>query len=54
MSHLDKLGYGSNTVVIVVADHGEEFLDHDRWGHWESNLFDEILKVPLIFRIPTK
>ena len=54
MSHLDKLGYGSNTVVIVVADHGEEFLDHDRWGHWESNLFDEILKVPLIFRIPTE
>jgi len=52
MNQLDQLGYGSNTVVIAVADHGEEFLDHDRWGHWESNLFDEILKVPLIFRIP--
>ena len=52
MSHLDQSGYGSNTIVIVVADHGEEFLDHDRWGHWESNLFDEILKVPLILRLP--
>jgi arylsulfatase A-like enzyme len=52
MNQLDQLGFGSNTIVIAVADHGEEFLDHDRWGHWESNLFDEILKVPLIFRIP--
>ncbi len=54
MNHLDQVGHGSNTVVIVVADHGEEFLEHERWGHWESNLFDEILKVPLIFRIPDK
>jgi arylsulfatase A-like enzyme len=52
MRHLDQIGYGANTIIIVVADHGEEFLDHDRWGHWESNLYDEILKVPLIFRIP--
>ncbi len=52
MSHLEQSGHGSDTIVIVVADHGEEFLEHDRWGHWESNLFDEILKVPLIFRIP--
>ncbi|MCI0730665.1 MAG: sulfatase-like hydrolase/transferase [Chloroflexi bacterium] len=50
--HLDRLGYGANTIVIAVSDHGEEFLDHGRWGHWESNLYDEILKVPLIIRMP--
>lgn len=52
MAHLEHLGYGSNTIMIAVSDHGEEFLDHGRWGHWESNLHDEILKVPLIFRLP--
>src|SRR6266496_873997 len=52
MDHLEKLGYDSNTIVILLADHGDEFLDHGRWGHWESNLYDEILKVPLIIRMP--
>ena len=45
---VDGLGPDANVVVIVVADHGEEFLDHGRWGHWESNLYDEILRVPFI------
>lgn len=52
MGYIDRLGIGANTLVIVVADHGEEFLDHGRWGHWESNLYDEIIRVPLIIQIP--
>jgi arylsulfatase A-like enzyme len=49
---LEESGRDANTIIIVVADHGEEFLDHNRWGHWESNLYDEILRVPLIIRLP--
>ena len=49
---IQNSGHANDTVVILVADHGEEFLDHGRWGHWESNLFDEILRVPLIMWIP--
>jgi len=52
MSHLARSGYDANTIIIVVSDHGEEFLDHGRWGHWESNLYDEILRVPLIIQLP--
>lgn len=52
LSYLAGSGHGDNTIVIVVADHGEEFMDHGRWGHWESNLYDEILRVPLIIRLP--
>lgn len=44
---------GSENIVILVSDHGEEFLEHNRWGHWESNLYDEILKVPLIIHLPS-
>ena len=49
---LANLGLDENTIIVVISDHGEEFLDHGRWGHWESNLFDEIIRVPLIFRLP--
>jgi arylsulfatase A-like enzyme len=52
MSYLAGLGYDANTIIIVASDHGEEFFDHGRWGHWESNLYDEILKTPLIIRLP--
>lgn len=52
MGYLDKVGYDSNTMIILLSDHGEEFLDHGRWGHWESNLHDEILRVPLMIRMP--
>lgn len=52
LDYLERSGRDSDTVIIVVSDHGEEFFDHGRWGHWESNLFDEIIKVPLIIRRP--
>ncbi|HBY94959.1 MAG: sulfatase-like hydrolase/transferase [Ardenticatenaceae bacterium] len=52
LSSLERSGRLANTVVIVVSDHGEEFLDHGRWGHRQSNLYDEILRVPLLIRVP--
>ena len=52
IDHIQKSAHAENTIIIVVADHGEEFLDHGRWGHWESNLYDEILRVPLIVHLP--
>ena len=51
---LIERGLDQNTIIILVSDHGEEFLEHDRWGHWEDNLFDEILKVPLLISLPSK
>lgn len=52
IENIRKSGHADNTVIVIVADHGEEFLDHGRWGHWESNLHDEILRVPLIVSMP--
>ena len=40
-----------NTLVVVTADHGEEFLDHGGMLHSHS-LFDELLHVPLVVRGP--
>ena len=40
-----------NDVVVVYADHGEEFWDHRQFEHGHS-LFDELLRVPLIVAGP--
>lgn len=49
---LDSARLSEETVIILLSDHGEEFLEHQRWGHWEDNLHDEVLRVPLIMKIP--
>ena len=41
----------ANTVVVVVGDHGEEFLEHGGFLHGHS-LFQELLHVPLLLRGP--
>jgi arylsulfatase A-like enzyme len=39
------------TLVIITADHGEEFLDHNYVGHgW--TLYNESLHIPLLFWAP--
>ncbi len=40
-----------NTLVVLVSDHGEEFLGHDRVGHGNS-LYDNTLRVPLVLALP--
>ena len=52
MDFLDETGLADNTVVVLVSDHGEEFMERRHWGHVELNLYDEILKVPMLMRIP--
>ncbi len=35
------------TLVVVTADHGEEFLERGNWGHTKT-VYDELVRVPLI------
>jgi arylsulfatase A-like enzyme len=48
---LKSLGLYDNTLIIITADHGEEFMEHGLLGHGES-LFDEVIRVPLIVKFP--
>ena len=48
---IDQVSPSENTLLVITADHGEEFLDHDGWGHGHT-LFGEVLEVPLLFRWP--
>lgn len=48
LTALERDGRMENTIVVVTADHGEEFLEHAGKGH-QRTLYDEVLRVPLIF-----
>jgi arylsulfatase len=48
---LEHRGLRQRTVLIVAADHGEEFLDHGDWHHGQS-LYEEMVHVPFIIVWP--
>lgn len=48
---LEERGDLENTIIVVVADHGEEFFEHGRHGH-RLNLYDESVRVPFLIRFP--
>jgi arylsulfatase A-like enzyme len=47
---LDGLGVRDDTLVCVIADHGEAFGEHDFWTH--GLLYEEQLRVPLVLAGP--
>lgn len=51
METLAGMGLARDTLVVVTADHGEEFLDHGRLGHGHS-VYEELVHVPLVILWP--
>ena len=39
-------------IFVLTADHGEEFLDHGERYHPPSRLMEELIHVPLLWRLP--
>jgi len=39
-----------NTIVVLLSDHGEEFFEHGSVLH--NTLYQEVLQVPLVWRLP--
>lgn len=50
-AELKTNGLLENSWVLITSDHGEEFLDHHKWGHGKS-VFPEVLGVPAILVAP--
>jgi len=48
---LKRTGVLDDAVVVFVADHGEEFLEHDIIGHGNS-LFDKVIHIPFMIHLP--
>lgn len=52
VASLETSNRWNSCVFALTADHGEEFLDHGRRYHPPSHLTEEIIRVPLLLRIP--
>ena len=51
LASLDELGLASSTIVVVTADHGEEFEEHGIKYH-SLSLFNQVARVPLVIAVP--
>jgi arylsulfatase A-like enzyme len=53
---LKERGLWERTVVVVIADHGEELMEHGLVGHASTTLagtlYDEVMRIPLLIRVP--
>jgi len=48
--HLKETGLYEESLIVLTADHGEEFREHGRFIH--TQLYDEILRIPLLIKLP--
>jgi arylsulfatase A-like enzyme len=49
LAKLDAEGLYDDTIIVLTADHGEEFADHG--GYWHGlTLYDEQIHVPLLIK----
>ncbi|HUT74392.1 MAG TPA: sulfatase [Armatimonadota bacterium] len=51
LDQLRRAGLYDDMLIIISADHGEEFWDHGGFEHGHS-VFDEVLHVPLLVKLP--
>ncbi|HEY8516041.1 MAG TPA: sulfatase [Candidatus Binatia bacterium] len=51
LERLAALGLLEETIVVITADHGDEFGEHGTIGH-AKHAYDEVLHVPMVFIAP--
>lgn len=49
---LQKQKLLEKTIIILTSDHGEEFGEHGILGFHSYSLYDELIRVPLLFYFP--
>jgi arylsulfatase A-like enzyme len=52
LQELKTRGLYDRALIVFLADHGEEFLEHGQFLHGKS-VFDELVHVPLIIKFPS-
>ncbi len=51
LSYMEDRDIAKKTLVLFVADHGEEFMQRGSLGHGQT-LYNEVIHVPFIFYLP--
>ncbi len=52
INSLKEKGLYENSIIIITADHGQEFYEHGLYGHNTSFNYEQV-KVPFIIHLPT-
>jgi arylsulfatase A-like enzyme len=53
LSGLEQAGLLANTVVAILADHGEVFTEHEpEWFAHDPYLYDPNVRIPFLLRLP--
>ena len=50
LKELKELNLYDNTLIVIISDHGESLGEHNYYFVHGESLYDELLKVPLIFK----
>lgn len=50
-ARFEEWGIGDDVILMVVSDHGDEFLEHGNRGH-HLTLYEEVMHVPMLLRAP--
>jgi arylsulfatase A-like enzyme len=53
VAQLEKWGIYDQTMIVVMADHGEEMFEHGRCGHGGA-LTETLIRVPLLIHYPAR
>ncbi len=51
LAALDRSGLAREAMLVVAADHGEEFMEHGHVKHCRT-VFDSSIRTPLLLRVP--
>jgi arylsulfatase A-like enzyme len=52
MNYLKKNGLYNNSLIIISADHGEGFGEHNFYFEHAYEVYDETIRIPLIIKFP--
>lgn len=52
LEFLKQTGLMHNSIIIVVADHGEQFYEHGHTSH--HGIYDELIHIPMAIAVPEK
>lgn len=49
---LEELNIADDTFLLFTSDHGERFFEHRTWSHGGHDIYNEVIRIPLILKHP--
>ncbi|MFX0206994.1 MAG: sulfatase, partial [Candidatus Hodarchaeota archaeon] len=43
IEYLTKVGYIENSLILIMSDHGEAFMEHNKFGHNPDIMYNEVI-----------